>query len=195
MGKIISLFLFLIFIFNSEVISQTEDSTMLYYHFINSFPQDALVYDNDTLIGSTPLRIPINSNESPKVYNIIISKSGYINYSFSSNPEDGLINKTVFLTPVATNVKIERSVFLNQDYFFKPNRKLIPIICSSVITAGSVALTIYFKNIANERYDEYINTGDRSKLDDTHHYDLLSGLTLAAFQVGFTGLIYFLFID
>jgi hypothetical protein len=48
--------------------------------------------------------------------------------------------------------------------------------------------------LANDNYDEYLKTGDRSKLDKTKRYDLFSGISLAAFQAGLAGLIYFLLI-
>ena len=106
------------------------------------------------------------------------------------------LNKTINLVPVnKLSLKENKQVEINSDDYFKSPRKVVPIVVTSVITAGSGVLSYYFKKIANDRYDEYLATGNQKKFDETKKYDLYSGLCLAAFQIGLAVFIYFLLID
>jgi hypothetical protein len=49
--------------------------------------------------------------------------------------------------------------------------------------------------LSNDKYDEYQNTGDASLLDKKRKYDIISGISLAVFQIGLAGLVYFLIIE
>ena len=176
--------------------AQSKDSLTIDYSYINTIPQNAGVFLNDSLAGETPFRFINYAFDSSKGLEITIKLEGYIDYSFNVTKADLPLNKTIELIPVSKlTLRNNKLVQENNNDFFKSPRKVVPIVVSSVITAGSGVLSYYFKKLANDRYDEYLATGDQKKFDQTKKYDLYSGLFLAAFQIGFAALIYFLLID
>jgi hypothetical protein len=176
--------------------AQQEDSLKIDYNYINSIPQNAKVFLNDSLAGETPFRFVNPAGDSSRSISITLKLEGFIDYSFKINPEDMPVNKTISLVPknklsLTNNNPVEE----NTVNFFKTPRKIVPIVISSVVAAGSGVLSYYYKKLANDRYDEYLATGNRDKFDQTKKYDLYSGIFLAAFQVGFAVFLYFLLID
>jgi hypothetical protein len=178
--------------------SQNNDSLIIHYCYIDSYPQNASVYLNDSLIGCTPIRFFPSIIDTSKIVQFKISLEGYYDYilNFEKGSQALKINKTISLIP-----KSERSAYVNKDIaqkneesYFKTPRKIIPITVCGVITAGSGVLSYYFKQLANDRYDDYLNTGDASYLDKKHKYDVISGVSLVLFQAGLAGVIYFLLI-
>lgn len=180
----------------SSVYTQEQDSLTINYSFINSIPQNSKVYLNETFAGETPYRFTAEQIDTAKPLNIVIKHEGYVDYSFSVTHGELPINKTITLVPLnKLSLKKEQTVTENKSSYFKTPRKIVPIVVTSVISAGSGVLSYYYKKLANERYDEYLATGNRDKFDETKKYDLYSGIFLAAFQVALAGLLYFLLID
>jgi hypothetical protein len=107
------------------------------------------------------------------------------------------INRTVLLVAKTGDLTAleKRQVLANTETYFKTPRKVFPVILSAVITGGSGFLSYYFKQLSNDKYDEYQNTGDASLLDKKRKYDIISGISLAVFQIGLAGLVYFLIIE
>jgi len=83
----------------------------------------------------------------------------------------------------------------NKNSMFKKPRKVLPIAVFSAASIGSAASAYYFKKLANDKYDDYLRNGEQDLLDKTKRYDLISGISLAVFQLGLIGVIYFLFIE
>jgi hypothetical protein len=182
-------------IFRLNLYAQS-DSLKIDYGFINSIPQNAEVYVNGRHWGETPFRFTKASIDSLSSVNITIKLKDYIDYSFTLNVSEMPVNKTITLVPKnKLSLKEESSVEENTVNYFKTPRKIIPIVISSAVTAGSGILSYYFKKLADDNYDEYLATGNRDKFDKTKKYDIYSGVFLAAFQVGFAALIYFLLLD
>jgi hypothetical protein len=172
--------------------AQQNDSLVINYSVINSVPQNAAVYFNGSYTGNTPYRFLPQSIDSG--IDVTVKMKGYTDYSFHLNKTDLPYNKTISLIPKNKSGLRDKLVIENKNNFFKSPRKPIPIFISALVATGGAALSIYYKTLANKRYDEYLLSGDRDKLDQTKKYDLISGVGLAAFQVGFTSLIYFLLI-
>jgi len=172
--------------------AQIPDSLIIPYHYINSFPQNAAIYLNDSLLGFTPLRL-----FAPAVHGLngclSIRKNGYRDYLLRFPAGDSLINKTFYL--LSLNHRRENLVKQDESGFFKKQRKTIPIIAGGALTLGASVSAYYFKTLANEKYSEYLRTGFRTLLAQTKRYDLYSGISLAVLQLGMVALIYFLFID
>ncbi len=184
------------FILFTVLSAYSQDSLTINYSYINSIPQNAKVYLNDTLAGETPFRFTAEQTNTTKPLNIVIKLEGYIDYSISITSSELPLNKTITLVPInKLSLKKEQTVIEDKNNYFKTPRKIVPIVVTSVISAGSGILSYYYKKLANERYDEYLATGNRDKFDDTKKYDLYSGIFLAAFQVALAGLLYFLLID
>jgi len=194
--KLIFKIIFLLCITASVIYAQNKDSLTIDYNYINSVPQNAGIYINDSLAGETPFRFINYAFDTSKGLEITIKLEGYIEYSLKITAEDLPLNKTIELVPVnKLSLKDNNLVRENNNDFFKSPRKIVPIVVTSVVTAGSGVLSYYFKKLANDRYDEYLATGSQKKFDQTKKYDLYSGLCLAAFQIGLAAFIYFLLID
>jgi hypothetical protein len=194
--NLISTIIFLLCIAAAEMCAQDKDSLTIDYNYINSIPQNASVYLNDSLAGETPFRFINHAFDSSTGLVITIKLEGYFDYSFNVAKEDLPLNKIIKLIPMnKLSLKNNSPVRENNNDFFKSPRKVVPIVVTSVITAGSGVLSYYFKKIANDRYDEYLATGNQKKFDETKKYDLYSGLCLAAFQIGLAVFIYFLLVD
>lgn len=188
--------LLLLSIISTITYAQDKDSNTINYNLINSIPQNAEVYFNSTHMGNTPYRFMFSPSDSAKGIDVILKMKGYTEYSIRVTKEDIPINKTIGLIPAGNKslLRDNNLVIENKSSMFNTPRKVLPLVLSSIFAGGGAILGYVFKTKANDLNDEYINTGDRSKLDDTKKYDLYSGLCFVAFQAGFSALIYFLLI-
>jgi PEGA domain-containing protein len=169
------------------------DSLAIPYNYINSIPQNAEVYYNDSLIGHTPFRT-YNRLTYPGL--IKIKYKGYNDYTYALHVTDTLLNKTFYLVSSLNSRGYgEELVTENKSSIFKKPRKILPIVAFSAASIGSAVSAYYFKRMANDKYDEYLQNGNQELLDKTKKYDLISGISLAVFQLGLVAVIYFLFID
>jgi hypothetical protein len=137
--------------------------------YLNSAPQDAYVYKNDSLVGHTPLFL------DSRIGIIRLEKPGYKAVDF--NPR---LNKNNALV----ELKFEYPV--NEENFYR--KPVFKIITGSVVVLGAVSA--YFKLKADRHYENYRNSGSRSELNSTRKYDLISGLSFGALQINLGILIY-----
>jgi len=168
---------FLVIIFNSfssDLFAQETDSTLSVFTdievLLNSSPQDAYVFFNDTLIGNTPLFVQSSFR------NLTLRKSGYddINILF-----DDITPGRIF--PMNSNGQEKEKSFFEKDIF-------------KILTAGIVVLggtTAYFKLKADKKFEEFEFSGNSKLLDETRKYDLISGITFSALQINFGLLLYY----
>jgi hypothetical protein len=159
-------------------ITDCNDIT-LQYNFsdkvlLNTEPQDVYVFKNDSLIGYTPLLIPMDLS------NIRLEKNGFeskiINYS------DFGINKPVKLNYIGE---------YDDGNFF--DKTLFKILIGTMVALG--ATTAYFKLEADDKFAEYNITGDPALLQQTNRLDTLSAITFVALQLNFGAIIYFFLVD
>lgn len=141
--------------------------------FINSAPQDASVLSNGVLLGYTPLIIPA-TKDSIKLY-----KQNYFpkKLSFSNSLEN------IKLLPDKTI--IHKTNFTNSPWF--------KVLVGTAVGFGATAA--YFKLKADNRFDQYNKTKDKTFLDETDKFDLISGVALGALEINFGVLIYYFFFD
>jgi hypothetical protein len=185
--------IFIILLFSvSFVYSQQIELPEIVYSYINTFPQNAAVYLNDNYIGSTPCRFQNNIVDSLKKNEIVIKIRGYHDFNFEFGLSDLPLNKYFTLVPKSNSIDGIQVVQKNKLKLFNTPRKLVPVALSGVFTVGSAILSFYFKRVANERYAEYLFTGDPNTLSKTKKYDLYSGIGLGVFEVSFVSLLYFL---
>jgi hypothetical protein len=137
--------------------------------YLNTDPQDVDVYQDSLLIGHTPLFLPLNA---PAVH---LKKSGYE----SINIVPGHLQSNRIIKLNFTGVKRGES-------FFEKN--IFKVLVGGIVALGGV--TAYFKLKADDNFDQYQMTGDNYYLDRTHKFDLISGVTFGALQVGLGFLIY-----
>ncbi|MEJ2196126.1 MAG: hypothetical protein P8X73_14870 [Ignavibacteriaceae bacterium] len=147
--------------FNSEVL-------------LNSEPQDAQVFSNDSLMGYTPLLIPMEFDR------IRLEKFGY---------ETAIVNYAEFNEnqPVRLNFTGE----IDEGKFF--DKTLFKVLVGSMLALG--VATAYFKLEADTKFDEYQITGDDELLTQTNRLDEISGVTFVAMQINFGLIIYFFLVE
>jgi len=141
---------------------------------LNTDPQDAYVYSSDSLLGYTPLLI------SNSVNHLRLEKSGFEHVDIKHSDFEN--NKSIKLKFIGE---------VNGEQFF--DKDLFKILTGSMILLG--ATTAYFKLKADNRFDEYQMTGNKDLLDQTHKFDLISGITFGALQINFAAIIYFFLVD
>lgn len=170
---------------------QSADSIKIDYNFIDSYPQNAVIQINDMFIGNTPLFFEWKDSTFPKT--LKITMNGFLEQTEIINNIQ-LLNKKYNLTSTGKH-SILNTVKENKQTYFKEPRKVVPLVISSIITAGSGIAAFYFKSLASDNRKDYEDFGEQSSIDKKNKYDLLGGVSLVALQLGFGALIYFLFID
>ncbi|WP_041294112.1 hypothetical protein [Ignavibacterium album] len=145
----------------------------IYYYFktetlLESIPEDAYVFANDSLIGFTPLKVPNDFRE------LRITKPGYLEQKIFLSENSPKLVKLDF------NGSIKSEPFVNTTMF--------KVLTGSAIVLGAV--TAYFKLEADDKFDEYRFSGNKKFLDETNRYDTISGISLALFQINFGYIIY-----
>ena len=189
--KIIILFICFVPFFEAK--GQTNDSLIIGYNYINSTPQNSQVFLNDSLVGFTPFYF-MTGKDSQTGARLEIKQKGYIDYVINTEAGEK-INRTVVLVPSKPGMLIKSPVQVNKSQFFAKPRKILPIVITSSLAAGSGILSYYFKKMANDNYTSFGITGDPAALNRKKKYDLISGISLGVFQVSFAGLLYYLFIN
>ena len=162
-----------------------------YYYYFSSAPSNAGVLKDDTLLGHTPLRY-----RSADVLKgtVVFRKNGYGDSYFDMGSYDPLSGAFVSLKPKG-NVKISPEVYRNRGTQFKTSRSLAGIIGSSVASVAFGYTAFNFKQKANDYYDKYAVTGDKSLLEDSRTNDKYFALSLFFMQAAVAGLVYFIFFD
>ena len=147
--------------FRSEVLLDTE-------------PQNVYVFNKDSLIGFTPLLIPVDLEK------LHLQKPGYL-------------GKEVYHDEIYSLQKIKLDFIgeENKESFFKGT--LFKILVGSAILLG--ASTAYFKLEADKKFDEYLITGDEELLNQTNRLDVISGITFVAMQINFAFIMYLFLTD
>ncbi len=173
--------------------AQDTDSLRIGYNYINSNPQNAEVYLNNEIIGSTPLFFMLN--DSLKTGNLLIRLSikGYADYSEIITGIEK-INRTYTLVPLA-GTKLINPVKEDKKPYFESPRKLFPVVISSIVSIGAGISAFYFKNLATQNRDYFDMSGDITALDRKKKYDIMSGVSLVVFQLGLGALVYYLLLE
>jgi len=177
--------------YGQDSASVYSDSVKIDYNFIDSYPQNASVFINDEHIGNTPLFFTWKDSTSPKQLRLNLKGFPEISEMIQSNKT---LKMKYNLNPVNSKL-INDIVKEDKEPYFKTKRKVVPIVLSSILTAGSGIAAFYFKSQASENQKNYDIYGDRAELDKKKDNNLLGGISIVAFQLGFGALMYFLFID
>lgn len=138
--------------------------------FLDSNPQDAAVFFNDSLIGYTPMLIKNDYKE------LVIKKQGYFNYELNI---DDYKNK-VFVNLISLGQPSQQQKFFNTTLF--------KVLSGTAIALGAV--TAYYKLKADDKFDEYKRSRNKQLLNETNRYDTISGITFTAMQINLGYLLY-----
>lgn len=140
--------------------------------YLDSNPQDAYIFAGDSLLGNTPMFI------NTAIKNITLKKNGYSEYKLSGlTAED--------------HIKVNMNFIGNekQKSFFTSTA--FKLLAGTALALGTASA--YFKLKADNKFDEYKITKDKSLLDQTNKYDLISGITFTALQINLGFIVYKLF--
>ncbi|RJP66586.1 MAG: PEGA domain-containing protein [Ignavibacteriales bacterium] len=172
-------------LFSQECFSQVTIST-------NS--AGSIIILNDSLVGKGNVNLKLEKGE----YNLRIKEDVFrwnqeifdtaftisncneikkISYNFKTRDLAATFPSTIKKFKNGNN----NNSFLNSTLFKA-------LIGTAVIFGGTSA---YYKHLADENFDEYNLSGNKSYLDKTHKYDLISGLAFGALQINFGILIYY----
>lgn len=142
--------------------------------FLDSEPQDAEVIVNDSSLGYTPLFVPV------EVTKFMLKKPSY-------EPREIEIKKD----KTSQTFKLNFIGKEEDDSFYK--RPVFKYLLGGIVVLG--VATAYFKIKADNFFSNYQKTSDNTYLDQTHKYDLLSGISFGALQVNLGVLIYYFLSD
>ncbi len=161
-----------------RVIDCGKDITLNYYfhnrRYLDSEPQDAEVIANDSVLGYTPLFIPMQYTD------VTLKKSSYQSRNVELQKD-----KTSQLIKLDFVGKYEEVNFYKKPIF--------KYLLGGIVVLG--AATAYFKIKADDSFSDYQRTTNNLFLDDTHKYDLLSGIAFGALQINLGVLIYYFLND
>ena len=139
------------------------------YSYIDSTPQNAAIIISDTILAFTPAWTPQTFG------NIILSHQGYDNREIS-------LSKDYSPEPIRLNFSgiSQKERFVDSPWF--------TVLIGSAVVFGATAA--YFKIQADQQFDKYTDTRDKSLLSDVDRYDLYSGISFGILQVNFGYLVY-----
>lgn len=155
-------------------------------YLLRSIPDGAEVYLGDSLVGAAPSIIRITSRMEGQT--IQLRKEGYETIPVQpAHSERGVI--TVMLPPLWRQGSQKEAVFREEMTNGKRNLRLYIAGTATVLSGVAAA---YFKVLADNRYDEYLRTGNPALRTETNKLDTASGVALAITQIGLGLFTYFL---
>ena len=137
-------------------------------------PLDVWVYENNALLGNTPLLI------SKNVEAIKLEKKDYKTLTLKTS-------ELASLNPVKLEFtgETKSTSFADSPYF--------KILIGTAVGLGGLAA--YYKIQADQSFEKYELTNQQKYLDETDKFDNMSGIAFGVRQVNFGALIYFLLSD
>ncbi len=144
--------------------------------YLQTNPADAYVFNDDKLIGHTPLKLKAENQ------NLLLKKNGFKDKYITINQIEE--NKTISLEQLFNGKEISESFFVTTEF---------KILLGSLVALGGA--TAYYKLKADKKFDEYQFTGSGELLDQTRKYDLISGITFGLVQINFGILVYYFLFD
>ena len=164
----------------SEHIERTVHFMELYS--VTSEPYGATVQWNDSVLGQTPLRIPLPSSHPV----IMLSKDGFQKETVPLSSD--VRNMHVVLHPLTGGMGSASSLYLTQQQ----SKNSMPLYLATGATVLTGAAAAYFKIKADNAYLDFRRNGDQSSLDQVHKFDTLSGVSLVVSELNLLLLTYLL---
>ncbi|HMQ70297.1 MAG TPA: PEGA domain-containing protein [Ignavibacteria bacterium] len=162
-----------------------------YFYFINTIPFNVKVFNNDSLLGETPLRF-YREKKLEGFLNFV--KRDYKDKVFDLRNYDFKTGLSIELLPKGTET-VNDIVYQDRSTQFKTKRPLPPIFGTALLAVGSGIFAINYKQSANNEYDRYLRTGNTTFLDNANSDDTVFTVSIILMQAALAGLIYFLFFD
>ncbi len=152
---------------------------------VNSLPFGATLSQDTTKLGLTPLYVPF---ESFKDKQFTLSKAGYKPFIFT------LMNRQAILAELEKDENYVEQEAKPQLLGLIPRRHMKSKFSLLALTIATQWTAFYFKNLADQNYEDYQQTADPLKQADfwdaTERYDRISDITLGVSYTSLVGLIY-----
>jgi hypothetical protein len=161
---------------------------------VNTNSVNAVIILNDSLVGKGNAIIKLNKGE----YNLRIKED-----FFRWNQK--IFDTTIIITNCNEIIKLTYNFHLKSPAATFPaainnfkngnnngsflNSNLFKILIGTAVILGGTSA--YYKHLADENFDDYNLSGKKSYLDNTHKYDLISGIAFGALQINFGILVYY----
>ncbi|MBI4535423.1 MAG: PEGA domain-containing protein [Ignavibacteriae bacterium] len=151
-------------------------------YLVTSSPYGAEVLIRDSTAGTTPLVLKVDRS----IRHVVIRKEGYEDTSVDLRSDHrGILN---------TNLKkvwqSETEPGLQDLDHSGPSSLRLYVTGAATVLSGAAAA--YFKVKADNKYNQYLQTGDPSLRSETHRLDTASAIALAATQIGLGLFTYFI---
>lgn len=154
--------------------------------FINSNPYGAHLKTEKNYIGITPLYISFEPNQGT-AFEII--KEGYEPYKFTLDTPD-----PVYARLSKKEGYMEEAKKKPQLFGLLPRKHVKSKFTLLAVTVAAHWASFYFKNVADEKFDKYLQTADPQLMDkywnETRKFDRISEITLGVSYTALAGLIY-----
>lgn len=178
-----------------EIQLRAGQDTTIYFQIpslvkINSIPFHARLLQENRFLGLTPLFIDFNQFQGKELF---LEKTGYRSVRFVLSSAR---SQVYILDPIELAVSNEdHHSFMNSLFGSRLKTKFI-------LLGGTVAshwLAFYFKNMADENYNNYLRTGNPQHMqkywDNTQKYDRWSDISIIVSYTFLGGLIYTVLLD
>ena len=152
---------------------------------VNSVPFGAQLSQDTTQFGLTPLYIPFESYQNREFK---LTKDGYKPFFFT------LSNRQAILAELEEDDGYVEEERKPQLLGLIPRRHMKSKFSLLALTIATQWTAFYFKNVADQSYEDYQQTADPVKQsefwDRTQKYDRISDITLGVSYTSLVGLIY-----
>ena len=152
---------------------------------INSLPYGATLYQDTSIIGTTPLHISFDANEGNRFQ---IRKNGYHPFLFT------LTERQAILAELEADASYAEANKKSQFLGLFPKERVKSKFTLLALTVVAQWGAFYLKNTADKNFDKYRESADpalqKKYWDNTQRYDRLSEITLGTSYVSLAGLIY-----
>lgn len=152
------------------------------YHIISE-PYGATIILNDSIVGTTPLRLVLEG----EMHMIKFTMDGYAEAIVPLPSGGGIVNQKMKSLRDKDNNGLSLFLADHQSQNYLPHY----IATGTAVAAGSAAA--YFKIKADKYYKEYRRTGDNATLNRIERLDLASGISLAVCEISLIIVSYLLF--
>lgn len=149
-------------------------------NIVTSSPFGGEVALSDSILGTTPLALPNELMQRP----LMVRKQGYETATIFPGSL-----RTIRLKPLWKNGEGPESVFRDADV---RSRKTTELYLTGAATVLSGVTAAFLKIRADNRYQQYLASGDPSLLSQTHRLDTAAGIAIVATQISLGLFTYFI---
>jgi hypothetical protein len=151
------------------------DAHFSYHYHIQSIPSGATVFLDQQNLGKTPI---VHQSAAPVEEDFHLEMEGY--QEARIRPGQNIWNPaSVEMTPVTDSVEGLRGI-----YAVEKTRPNWTNLAAAAVAFSAGVLAIHYRTKADNRYQDYLQTGSASLRADIRRLDVQSGVALGTMQAG-----------